>query len=155
MRLVAQRVREAWVSWDAAGRERREAIGRGLMLLVGAGPDDLDQTVHQLADKVTSMRIFPDADGRSNLSLLDIGGEALVVSQFTLYADLSRGRRPSFIAAGDPSRAERLCDRFAEQMKARGIPTRTGRFGAYMQVGLVNDGPVTFVLSSDHWETRV
>ncbi|MEP7105317.1 MAG: D-aminoacyl-tRNA deacylase, partial [Chloroflexota bacterium] len=100
-------------------------------------------------------RIFPDPEGRFNLSLTDVQGEALIVSQFTLYADLSRGRRPGFSAAGDPDRARGLVDHFADQLRSHGIPTQTGSFGAQMLVEIANDGPVTLVLATDDWPTRV
>ncbi|MBO0709363.1 MAG: D-tyrosyl-tRNA(Tyr) deacylase, partial [Candidatus Dormibacteraeota bacterium] len=109
----------------------------------------------RLADKVATLRIFADAEGRFNRSLEDVGGAALVVSQFTLYADATRGRRPSFISAAPPELATRLVDRFAERLRERGVPTRTGRFGAHMTVTLANDGPVTLVLSTEPWETRI
>jgi D-tyrosyl-tRNA(Tyr) deacylase len=109
-----------------------------------------------MAEKVANLRIFADQEGRTNLSLKDVNGEALVVSQFTLYADVSRGRRPSFIRAGDPKEAERLYHHFAHELQAtHGIPTRTGSFGANMTVSLDNEGPVTLALSSDDWPTRV
>ena len=108
-----------------------------------------------MADKVAHLRIFPDDEGRSNRSVRDVAGEALVVSQFTLYADTTRGRRPSFVRAGDPDRAEELYRRVAAQLEALGVPTRTGSFGARMAVSLENDGPVTLVLSTHPWETRI
>ena len=122
---------------------------------MGAGPNDSESDADRLAEKVATLRIFADADGRSNLSLVDVSGRALVVSQFTLYADLSRGRRPSFLQAGDPQRAERLYERFASALEVHGIKVERGSFGAHMDVQLVNDGPVTFALSSDEWQTRV
>src|SRR5262249_34555404 len=106
-------------------------------------------------DKVAQLRIFPDAGGRFNLSLEDVGGEALVVSQFTLYADATRGRRPSFIGAAEPERARALCQRFAERLSERGIPTRTGSFGAQMIVSLETDGPVALARSTEPWETQI
>ena len=101
------------------------------------------------------MRVFGDDAGRMNLSLEDVKGSALIVSQFTLFADLSRGRRPSLLKAGDPTRAEELYDRFVQRFRERGIETCTGSFGAVMRVAIENDGPVTLVLSSDDWPTRV
>jgi D-tyrosyl-tRNA(Tyr) deacylase len=156
MRAVVQRVGRASVSWEdeAAGPQRRE-IGRGLAVLVGAGPTDDRSDADALADKVAQLRIFSDADGRFNLSLEDVGGEALVVSQFTLYADATRGRRPSFAGAAAPDCARGLCQRFAERLAERGVPTRTGSFGAHMTVSLDNDGPVTLALSTEPWETRI
>ncbi len=139
----------------AWGEERR-TIGRGLAILLGAGPtSDHTQAAH-LAAKIATLRIFPDPQGRFNLSLADIGGEALVVSQFTLYADTSRGRRPGFTTAADPTHAEALIDHFAETLrKTHGISTQTGGFGAQMLVEVENEGPVTIVLSTDDWPTRV
>jgi D-tyrosyl-tRNA(Tyr) deacylase len=99
--------------------------------------------------------VFADAEGRMNLSLVDVGGSALIVSQFTLFADMSRGRRPSLLKAGDPKRAEELYEVFVQQFRVRGIETQTGSFGADMRVGIENDGPVTLVLSTDEWPTRV
>src|SRR5919202_3453154 len=156
MRAVVQRVSRAAVSWrEPGGAERREEIGRGLAVLVGAGPADRAAEAERLADKVAELRIFADADGRFNLSLEDVGGEALVVSQFTLYADARRGRRPSFVGAAEPECARELCQRFAERLAARGVPTRTGAFGARMLVSVDNEGPVTLALSTEPWETRI
>ncbi len=156
MRVIVQRVSQAAVSWeDDAGRLQCESIGPGLAILVGVGP--ADQVVHaeRLADKVAQLRIFSDAHGRFNLSLEDVAGQALVVSQFTLYADTSRGRRPSFTGAAPAGPARDLCNRFADRLARRGIVTRTGRFGARMTVSLDNDGPVTLALSTEPWETRI
>jgi D-tyrosyl-tRNA(Tyr) deacylase len=155
MRVVAQRVTSGSVSWEETGTEHRAAIGRGFVLLVGAGPDDDDASIRRMADKVIDLRVFGDEAGKMNLSLEDVHGEALVVSQFTLFADMSRGRRPSFLGAGDPKRAEDLYLTFIQRLRERGIETRTGSFGAVMTVGIENDGPVTLVLSSDEWPTRV
>jgi len=155
MRVVVQRVGRASVSWDDGGRACREEIGRGLAILVGAGPADDRAQVDRLADKVAQLRVFSDDDGRFNLSLEDVDGEALVVSQFTLYADATRGRRPSFAGAAAPDCARQLCQRFADRLAERGVPTRTGSFGAHMTVSLDNDGPVTLALSTDPWETRI
>ena len=143
------------VSWDADGSEHRATIGHGFVLLVGAGSDDDDNTVRKLADKVIDLRVFADEAGRMNLSLVDVHGSALIVSQFTLFADMSRGRRPSLLKAGDPQRAEQLYEVFVQQFRERGIPTETGRFGADMRVTIENDGPVTLVMSTDEWPTRV
>ena len=125
------------------------------MLLVGAGPGDDEATIRRFADKVIDMRVFGDEAGKMNLSLADVHGEALVVSQFTLFADFSRGRRPSFLGAGDPKRAEELYLTFVQRLRERGIETQTGSFGAVMTVGIENDGPVTLVLSTDEWPTSV
>jgi len=151
MRAIVQRVSRASVSWDGELQE----IGRGLAVLVGAGPADAPSDADALADKVAQLRIFPDAEGRFNLSLEDVGGEALVVSQFTLYADATRGRRPSFVGAAAPDCARELCQRFADRLAERGVATRTGSFGARMTVSLDNEGPVTLALSTDPWETRI
>ena len=155
MRLVAQRVTSGSVAWDENGTQQRAAIERGLVLLVGAGSDDDKATIHRLADKVIDMRVFADEAGKMNLSLVDVHGAALVVSQFTLFADFSRGRRPSFLGAGDPTRAEELYLVFVNRFRERGIETRTGSFGSVMTDGIENDGPVTLVLSTDDWPTRV
>ncbi|HEY7199435.1 MAG TPA: D-aminoacyl-tRNA deacylase [Candidatus Dormibacteraeota bacterium] len=156
MRAVVQRVSRASVSWDDdGGLARREEIGHGLAILVGAGPDDDASQADRLADKVAQLRIFPDAEGRFNLSLEDVGGEALVVTQFTLYADATRGRRPSFAGAAAPDCARDLCQRFADRLADRGVATRTGSFGARMTVAIENDGPVTLALSTEPWETRI
>ena len=144
------------MSWeDNGGQRSRQEISRGLAILVGAGPADNLTEAERLADKVAQLRIFPDDAGRFNVSLEDIGGEALVVSQFTLYANSTRGRRPSFIGAADPDWARQLCKRFADRLTERGIPTRSGSFGAQMTVSLDNEGPVTIALSTDPWETRI
>jgi D-tyrosyl-tRNA(Tyr) deacylase len=143
------------VSWDEAGAERRATIGPGYVLLVGAASDDDETTVRRLADKVIDLRVFADEAGRMNLSLVDVKGSALIVSQFTLFADMSRGRRPSLLKAGDPKRAEQLYEVFVQQFRERGIETQTGSFGAVMRVGIENDGPVTLVMSTDDWPTRV
>ncbi len=155
MRAVVQRVSRASVSWEDGGQPRREEIGLGLTVLVGAGPADGEADAGSLADKVAQLRVFPDAAGRFNLSLEDVNGEALVVSQFTLYADATRGRRPSFIGAAAPDCARHLCQRFADRLVERGVRTRTGSFGARMTVSLDNEGPVTLALSTDSWETRI
>ncbi len=143
------------VSWEDGGTERRATIGPGYVLLVGAAADDDDSTVRRLADKVIDLRVFADEAGRMNLSLVDVHGAALIVSQFTLFADMSRGRRPSLLKAGDPRRAQELYGLFVKQFIERGIETQTGSFGADMRVSIENDGPVTLVLSSDDWPTRV
>jgi D-tyrosyl-tRNA(Tyr) deacylase len=152
---VAQRVASGSVAWDDAGEQRAATIGPGYVLLVGAAADDDEDKVRRLADKVIDLRVFADAAGRMNLSLADVQGSALVVSQFTLFADMSRGRRPSLLKAGDPARAEQLYEAFVQRFRERGIETGTGRFGADMRVSIENDGPVTLVLSSDDWVTRV
>jgi D-tyrosyl-tRNA(Tyr) deacylase len=155
VRVVIQRVRSAGVSWTDAGGAHDNRIGPGLAVLVGAGPESDESQARRLAEKVANLRIFRDQDGRTNRSLLEVGGEALVVSQFTLYADTSRGRRPSFLAAGDPARAAALVDAFTQALEGLGVTTRTGSFGAEMVVTVENDGPVTLALSTDAWSTRV
>ena len=143
MRALIQRVSEASVEVDG---ERIAAIGRGLLVLVAAGAGDGPEAPAQLAAKVARLRIFADADGRMNRSITDVAGEALVVSQFTLYADVRRGNRPGFTAAAPPELGQRLVDAFAAALRALGVPVASGRFGAHMHVGLVNDGPVTIWL---------
>ena len=118
-------------------------IGRGLVILLGVGPEDGEEQVSYLADKVANLRIFEDSEGKMNLSLLDVGGEAIVVSQFTLYADTRKGRRPSFTDAALPEAASPLVESFASRLSAQGIATQTGEFGAHMLVEIANDGPVT------------
>jgi len=125
------------------------------VLLVGAAADDEANAVLRLADKVIDLRVFADEVGKMNLSLADVKGSALIVSQFTLFADMSRGRRPSLLGAGDPARAEQLYETFVTRFRERGIETETGSFGAVMRVSIENDGPVTLVLSTDDWVTRV
>jgi D-aminoacyl-tRNA deacylase len=152
MRVVAQRVASGSVSWEGGSAA---TIGLGFVLLVGAGGDDDENTVQRLADKVIDLRVFADEAGKMNLSLVDVKGSALIVSQFTLFADMSRGRRPSLLRAGDPARAEQLYETFVRRFRERGIETQTGSFGAVMRVHIENDGPVTLVLSTDEWPTRV
>ena len=149
MRIVVQRVSRASVSVDG---ETVASIGRGLLLLVGAADGDSEEEAVRLARKCAELRIFSDADGKFNLSLLDVGGEALVVSQFTLLADTRRGRRPSFVGAAPPEVAEPLVAAFAQAMREAGVPVQTGCFGAKMSVELVNEGPVTIVLDSADFE---
>jgi D-aminoacyl-tRNA deacylase len=155
LRVVAQRVAAGSVSWEEGADHRRATIGPGFVLLVGAASDDDDNTVRKLADKIIDLRVFADEAGRMNVSLVDVKGSALIVSQFTLFADMSRGRRPSLLKAGDPQRAEQLYNMFVERFRERGIETQTGSFGADMRVSIENDGPVTLVLSTDEWLTRV
>jgi D-aminoacyl-tRNA deacylase len=145
MRVVLQRVKSGGVSID--GHVIAE-IGKGLVILVGVGGDDSEAQVRILADKVVNLRIFEDAQGKMNLSLLDVGGEALVISQFTLYADTRKGRRPSFTDAASPQIASPLVDRFAELLRGKGVLTQCGEFGANMLVEINNDGPVTILLEA-------
>ena len=149
MRAVLQRVTSASVQVEAKATGQ---IGRGLLVLLGAARGDTAQEARRLAQKTAELRIFPDAEGRFNLSLLDIKGEALVVSQFTLLADTRRGRRPSFAEAAPPEEAEPLVAEFVAALGELGVPVQTGLFGAHMQVELVNDGPVTIVLDSREME---
>jgi len=143
VRVVLQRVARASV--DVEG-ERIAEIGPGLLLLVGIGQADEEIDLERLARKIVSLRVFPDEAGLMNRSLLDVRGEVLAVSQFTLYGDTRKGRRPSYVAAARPDVAEPLFDRFVDALRAEGVSTQTGRFGAKMAVELTNDGPVTLVL---------
>ena len=145
MRLLIQRASKASVTVD--GRVV-SSIGPGLVVLVGVGQGDGVDQVEPLADKVAGLRIFRDDDGKTNRSIADVGGEALVVSQFTLYADTSKGRRPSFIRAAEPAAAEELVEAFARALEAREIRVGRGVFGAEMEVELVNDGPFTMWLEA-------
>lgn len=143
MRALLQRVSKASVTVEDKVISQ---IGKGLVGLVGIGHSDGEEQVAFLAEKIANLRIFEDEQGKTNLSLLDVKGEAVVVSQFTLYADTRKGRRPSFIDAGLPAVAEPLVNRFVELLRNQGIPTQTGRFGAHMLVEIHNDGPVTIWL---------
>lgn len=145
MRLVIQRVSECEV-WIAGTRFSR--IDRGLLILFGSRAGDTEQSCAWLADKAINLRIFEDDAGKMNLSVQDVVGQILVVSQFTLYADVRKGRRPAFTDAMEPIEAERLYTRFVEMISASGLVTQTGSFGAKMKVRLTNDGPVTIIL--DH-----
>ena len=145
MRAVVQRVSQARVRIDDAVVGK---IGPGLLVLLGVAKTDTHAEAQWLADKIVSLRIFNDPDGKMNLGLEEIHGEMLIVSQFTLYGDCSKGRRPSFIDAAGPDIAVPLYEAFINAVKALGIRTATGRFGAMMQVELVNDGPVTILLDS-------
>jgi D-aminoacyl-tRNA deacylase len=145
MRAVVQRVRQAAVAVDGATVGE---IGTGLLVLLGAGRDDTEEDVRYIASKIAGMRIFSDAQGKFNLELADVGGAILLVSQFTLYADTRKGKRPSFIDAAPPELAEALVGRCAQLWRDMGIRVETGRFGAHMDVSLLNDGPVTIWLDS-------
>jgi D-aminoacyl-tRNA deacylase len=143
MRLLIQRVSKASVTVED---NLVSKIDRGYVILVGVGHQDTDEQAKWLAAKVAGLRIFEDADGKTNLSIQDVGGEALVVSQFTLYANVEKGRRPSFIEAAPPEIAEPLVSRFADYLRAEGVPAKTGVFRAHMLVEIHNDGPVTIWL---------
>lgn len=145
MIAVIQRVARCAVRID--DREF-SSIGRGLLVLLGVGPADTEADADALADKIVHLRIFEDAEGKMNASLLDIGGQLMAVSQFTLCADCRRGRRPSFTNAAPPERGERLYRRFAEAVTAKGVAVATGKFGAKMLVEIANDGPVTITLDT-------
>lgn len=145
MRVVVQRVLDArvLVDGDVIG-----SVGQGMLVLVGIGVDDTETDVDLMAKKVAGLRIFEDAEGKMNRSLADIDGGILAVSQFTLWGDCRKGRRPSFLGAARPEKAQPLFDRYVEVTRAEGIPCETGLFGADMRVELVNDGPVTLMLDS-------
>ena len=145
MRVCVQRVSEASVEVDS---KTVGAIGPGLLVLLGVGQSDTPAEVTQLVDKIVNLRVFADDQDKMNRSLLDIQGQMLVISQFTLWGDCRKGRRPSFVQAADPEVAEPLYERFVDEVRGQGVVTETGRFGAMMQVHLVNDGPVTLVIES-------
>lgn len=148
MRAVVQRVTSAavTVTHDNGSREETGRIGRGLMVLVGATHEDDTSLADRLADKLAKLRIFADEGGKMNKSVIDVEGEVLVVSQFTLYGDARKGNRPSFVAAARPEQAEPLVDRVVERLRRHGLTVATGRFRTDMAVELVNDGPVTIVV---------
>ena len=145
MRAVVQKVSSSKVTVDG---ETIGKIDQGLMVLLGVTHDDTSKDVDYMVDKVTNLRIFEDEEGKMNLSLKDIGGDVLAVSQFTLYGDARRGRRPSFSDAARPEVANPLYEEFIEKVKTQGINVETGKFGAHMMVDLTNDGPVTILLES-------
>ena len=145
MRALLQRV--AWARVEVAG-ERVGETGPGLLILLGVTHDDGENEVDFLARKVSKLRVFNDAEGKMNLSLQDVGGGALVVSQFTLYADARRGNRPSYVDAAPPEHADALYERFIAALRTLGLPVASGRFGADMKVSLLNDGPVTILLDT-------
>ena len=143
MRAVVQRVVEAHVS---IGETRTATIGPGLCVLLGIGKGDHERNTESLAKKIANLRIFSDAEGKLNRSVIDIQGEVLVVSQFTLYGDCRKGNRPSFSEAAPPATAESLYEHFILRLRGEGITVATGRFQAVMQIALVNDGPVTLII---------
>ncbi|UCE19615.1 MAG: D-tyrosyl-tRNA(Tyr) deacylase [Gemmatimonadota bacterium] len=149
MRVLLQRVRKASVSVEGT---IHGSIVRGCVLLVGVGPEDTERDAAYLADKCANLRIFEDREGKMNLSALDVGGEALVISQFTLYGDCRNGRRPSFTDAAPPEKAETLYETFMDLVRRKGIRVEGGRFGAKMLVEIWNDGPVTLLLESGYHE---
>jgi D-tyrosyl-tRNA(Tyr) deacylase len=140
LKAILQRVRSGSVS---VGGKTIAEIQTGLVILLGVGPEDTETEADKLALKLAQMRIFPDENGKMNLSLLDVGGEALVVPQFTLFADTRKGNRPSFVSAGPPEIAKPLTNYFASALRNLGVPTGQGKFGAHMLVEIQNDGPVT------------
>jgi D-tyrosyl-tRNA(Tyr) deacylase len=146
MRAVCQRVSRASVTVDG---EIVGAIGPGWLVLLGVGPQDDEAIAARMADKIVGLRVFEDEAGKMNRSVVDVGGSVLVVSQFTLYADTSRGRRPGFTGAAPPALAEPLVRRVAGLIRQRGLTVQTGRFGAHMAVELVNDGPVTIMFDEE------
>ena len=145
MRAVIQRVAQAAVTVE--GREIA-SMNRGLLVLLAAGQGDTESDVQWMIEKIINLRVFPDDQGKMNRSLLEVKGDMIAVSQFTLYGDCRKGRRPSFAHALEPQAAENLCALFVAQIRTRGIPCGTGTFGAHMMVSLVNDGPVTLLVDS-------
>lgn len=146
MRLLIQRVSSASVTIDG---NPFSTIGKGLLVLIGISHNDTESEIPRLAKKLLELRIFEDVNGKMNHSVMDMQGEVLIVSQFTLYADCRRGRRPDFIKAAPPQQAERLYNLFVDELSKTPLTIRTGKFAAYMQVNLVNDGPVTILLDSE------
>jgi D-tyrosyl-tRNA(Tyr) deacylase len=151
VRIVLQRVSRASVTVDGAVAG---SIGPGLLLLVGMEPSDTHDDIERAVEKVVNIRVFPDQDGRMNLSLADTGGSALVVSQFTLLGDVRKGRRPSYVGAAPPEMAEPMIDAMVDRLRSAGVHTETGSFGAAMEVELVNSGPVTLVMSIGQGRVR-
>jgi len=143
LRVVVQRVSHGRVSVE---RHTLAEIGVGLVILLGIGPQDGEEQAQYLVEKIANLRIFEDAEGKMNRSLLDIGGQAIVVSQFTLYADTRKGRRPSFTDAAPPETASPLVEHFAGLLRELGVQTQSGEFGAHMLVEIANDGPVTILM---------
>jgi len=145
VRIVVQRVAEARVT---VGHETVGEMGPGLCIFLGVGKEDTEKQANMLADKIKNLRIFEDEQGKMNRSIVDIGGDVMVISQFTLYGDCRKGNRPSFTDAAPAADADRLYQYFAERLRRAGLTVATGRFQAHMKVDLVNDGPVTFVLAN-------
>jgi D-tyrosyl-tRNA(Tyr) deacylase len=143
VRVVLQRVSRAAVRVDG---QTVGAIGRGFVVLAGFAPADGESALAWMAEKIAGLRVFTDREGKMNLPLADVGGAVLAISQFTLYGDASKGRRPSFTDAAPPEVAQGLYERFVEMLRQRKVPVETGRFGAMMEVEIVNDGPVTLVM---------
>lgn len=155
MKVVLQRVSEASVgvvnelgALDPTFEPQQ--IASGFMILVGVTDEDGDKQIAWLAHKILNLRVFEDAQGKMNRSIQDIGGEILSISQFTLFADVHKGNRPSFIKAGKPEHADLMWIKFNEALRSGGVPVKEGRFGAHMRVGLVNDGPVTIIIDTEH-----
>lgn len=148
MKAILTRVASASVTIDGqiAGQ-----IGKGFLILLGVGPNDTPQLCKKLAEKATSLRIFTDENDKMNLGLSDVGGQVLVVSQFTLYGDCKKGRRPSFVNAAPPDLANKLYEQFLQECRTLGFEPQHGQFGAHMDVASVNDGPVTLILDTEDW----
>lgn len=145
MRAVIQRVKSCGVSVDG---ETISQIGPGLLILLGVAEGDGERDLEYLLEKIPALRIFEDGEGKMNLSLIDVGGEILVVSQFTLFADTRKGRRPSFVKAAPPDKGSAYYEAFLEGLARRGLPVKGGRFQAHMEVSLINDGPVTIIMDT-------
>lgn len=152
MKAVLQRVSSASVTVDG---QRVGEIGHGLLILLGVQSGDRDEDSVYLAGKTVDLRIFEDEQGKMNKSLIETGGQALIVSQFTLFADWRKGRRPGFTRAASPAEGNRLYEQYVEQVRSRGVTVGTGVFGAHMEVALVNDGPVTLILDTNEVEQKV
>ena len=146
MRAVVTRVHHASVTNDG---EVRGQIGQGFLVLLGVGPRDTEETADKLAEKICNLRVFEDENGKMNRSIHDVNGSVLSISQFTLYADVRKGNRPSFVKAGAPAHAEQAWHGFNDALRAQGLEVKEGRFGSHMRVRLANDGPVTIILDTD------